>query len=156
MLRALIGTGDNDLVAHVATRLNPAKIMIAGLHDPLAYEADYLARHNIATIAPEQVKNGGKEVMAWIEREHIEYLAIHIDLDVLDPSLFRSVLFAKPGRGEHDFGDVAEGKLAIEEVLNLITQATSKAEPVGLTIAEHLPWDMLNLKNMLSALPLMK
>lgn len=156
VLGALIGTGDNDLVSHVATRLNPAKIMIAGLHDPLAYEADYLARHNIATIAPEQVKNGGKEVMAWIEREHIEYLAIHIDLDVLDPSLFRSVLFAKPGRGEHDFGDVAEGKLAIEEVLNLITQATSKAEPVGLTIAEHLPWDMLNLKNMLSALPLMK
>lgn len=156
VLGALIGTGDNDLVAHVATRLNPAKIMIAGIHDPLAYEADYLARHNIATIAPEQVKNGGKEVMAWIEREHIEYLAIHIDLDVLDPSLFRSVLFAKPGRGEHDFGDVAEGKLAIEEVLNLITQATSKAEPVGLTIAEHLPWDMLNLKNMLSALPLMK
>lgn len=156
VLGALIGTGDNDLVAHVATRLNPAKIMIAGLHDPLAYEADYLARHSIATIAPEQVKNGGKEVMAWIEREHIEYLAIHIDLDVLDPSLFRSVLFAKPGRGEHDFGDVAEGKLAIEEVLNLITQATSKAEPVGLTIAEHLPWDMLNLKNMLSALPLMK
>lgn len=156
VLGALIGTGDNDLVAHVATRLNPAKIMIAGLHDPLAYEADYLARHNIATIAPEQVKNGGKEVMAWIEREHIEYLAIHIDLDVLDPSLFRSVLFAKPGRSEHDFGDVAEGKLAIEEVLNLITQATSKAEPVGLTIAEHLPWDMLNLKNMLSALPLMK
>ncbi|MFU0931523.1 arginase family protein [Kluyvera cryocrescens] len=156
VLGALIGTGDNDLVAHVATRLNPAKIMIAGIHDPLAYEADYLARHNIATLAPEQVKNGGKEVMAWIEREHIEYLAIHIDLDVLDPSLFRSVLFAKPGRGEHDFGDVAEGKLAIEEVLNLITQATSKAEPVGLTIAEHLPWDMLNLKNMLSALPLMK
>ena len=156
VLGALIGTGDNDLVAHVATRLNPAKIMIAGLHDPLAYEADYLARHNIATIAPEQVKNGGKEVMAWIEREHIEYLAIHIDLDVLDPSLFRSVLFARPGRSEHDFGDVAEGKLAIEEVLNLITQATSKAEPVGLTIAEHLPWDMLNLKNMLSALPLMK
>lgn len=156
VLGALIGTGDNDLVAHVATRLNPAKIMIAGIHDPLAYEADYLARHNIATIAPEQVKNGGKEVMAWIEREHIEYLAIHIDLDVLDPSLFRSVLFARPGRGEHDFGDVAEGKLAIEEVLNLITLATSKAEPVGLTIAEHLPWDMLNLKNMLSALPLMK
>lgn len=61
-----------------------------------------------------------------------------------------------PGRGEHDFGDVAEGKLSIDDVLNLIAQATSKAEPVGLTLAEHLPWDMLNLKKMLSALPLMK
>jgi len=156
VLGALIGTGDEDLVAHVATRLNPSKIMIAGIHDPLTYEAEYLVRHNIATIDPEQVKHDRKEVMAWIEREGIEYLAIHIDLDVLDPSLFRSVLFAQPGRGKHDFGDVAEGKLTIEDVLNLIAQVTSKTEPVGLTIAEHLPWDMLNLKNMLSALPLMK
>ncbi|WP_174509020.1 arginase family protein [Klebsiella oxytoca] len=156
VLGALIGTGDKDLVAHVTTRLNPSKIMIAGIHDPLAYEAEYLARHHIAAIGPELVKKDGKDVMEWIERESIEYLAIHLDLDVLDPSLFRSVLFARPGRGEHDFGDVAEGKLTIEDVLNLIAQATSKAAPVGLTIAEHLPWDMLNLKNMLSALPLMK
>jgi len=156
VLGALIGTGDKDLLAHVATRLNPSKIMIAGIHDPMTYEAEYLAHHNIATIGPEQIKDDGKDVIEWIEKENIEYLAIHIDLDVLDPSLFRSVLFARPGRGEHDFGDVAEGKLTIENVLNLIAQATSKAQPVGLTIAEHLPWDMLNLKNMLSALPLIK
>ncbi|WP_439291327.1 MULTISPECIES: arginase family protein [Rahnella] len=156
VLGALIGTGDKDLLAHVATRLTPSKIMIAGIHDPLTYEAEYLAHHNIATIGPEQIKDEGKDVIEWIEKENIEYLAIHIDLDVLDPSLFRSVLFARPGRGEHDFGNVAEGKLTIENVLNLIAQATSKAQPVGLTIAEHLPWDMLNLKNMLSALPLIK
>ncbi|QZN97971.1 arginase family protein [Symbiopectobacterium purcellii] len=156
VLGALIGNGDKDLVAHVTTRLAPSKIMIAGIHAPLAYEAEFLARHHIATTCPEQVKNGATEVMEWISREKIEYLAIHIDLDVLDPSLFRSVLFAKPGRGKHDFGGVAEGKLAIEDVLKLIAQVTSEAEPVGLTIAEHMPWDMLNLKNMLSALPLMK
>ncbi|EQA0712517.1 arginase family protein [Escherichia coli] len=156
VLGALTGTGDKDLVAHVTTRLNPSKIMIAGIHDPLAYEAEYLARYNIATIGPEQVKNGGEEVTEWIHRESIEYLAIHLDLDVLDPSLFRSVLFAMPGRGEHDFGDVAEGRLTIDDVLNLIVQATSKTAPVGLTIAEHLPWDMIKLREMLSALPLMK
>lgn len=156
VLGALIGTGDKDLVAHVATRLHPSKVMIAGIHDPLTYEAEYLNRHNIATISPGQVKNDGKDVLQWIERESIEYLAIHLDLDVLDPLLFRSVLFAKPGRGEHDFGDVAEGKLTIQDVLNLIAQASSKAQPVGLTIAEHLPWDMLNLKNMLSELPLIR
>lgn len=156
VLGALIGTGDKDLVAHVSTRLNPSKIMIAGIHDPLPYEAEYLASHRIETIGPEKVKNDAKDVAEWVERENIEHLAIHIDLDVLDPSLFRSVLFARPGRGEHDFGDVAEGKLSIADVLNLVDQATSKAEPVGLTLAEHLPWDMLNLKNMLNALPLMK
>lgn len=156
VLGALIGTGDKDLVAHVTHKVSPSKIMIAGIHDPLKYESDYLAHQRIATAGPDDVKTGANEVMAWIAREHIEYLAIHIDLDVLDPSLFRSVLFAKPGRGEHDFGDVAEGKLTIEEVLKLVNLATANAEAVGLTIAEHLPWDMVNLKNMLSALPLMK
>lgn len=130
--------------------------MIAGIHAPLPYEAEYLTRHNITTLAPEQVKSGADEVPEWIAKEKIAYLAIHIDLDVLDPSLFRSILFAKPGRGKHDFGDVAEGKLTIEDVLNLIAAATTKAVPVGLTIAEHLPRDMLNLKNMLSELPLLK
>ena len=32
VLGALMGTGDNDLVAHVKTKLNPSKIMIAGIH----------------------------------------------------------------------------------------------------------------------------
>ena len=65
------------------------------------------------------------------------------------------MLFARPGRGVHDFGDVAEGKLTIAEVVNLINQAAAQAKPVGLTVAEHLPWDTLNLKNMLEALPLL-
>lgn len=156
VLGALIGTGDKDLVSHVRHKLSPSKIMIAGIHGPLDFERDYLASHQIATSGPEQIKTGAGEVMEWIAIEKIEYLAIHLDLDVLDPALFRSVLFAQPGRGEHDFGDVAEGKLTIEDVLKLINQATSEAEAVGLTIAEHMPWDMVNLKNLLSALPLMK
>lgn len=156
VLGALTGTGDKNLVSHVRHKLSPSKIMIAGIHDPLDYERDYLASHEVATCGPQQVKTGAAEVMEWIAQEKIEYLAIHLDLDVLDPALFRSVLFAKPGRGEHDFGDAAEGKLTIQDVITLINQATSQAEAVGLTIAEHMPWDMVNLKHLLSELPLLK
>lgn len=46
------------------------------------------------------------------------------------------MLFARPGRGEHDFGDVAEGRIDIPDALNLIERAGSKAEIVGLTIGE--------------------
>jgi arginase len=70
--------------------------MIAGIHDPLPYESEYLASHGIETIGPEKVKNDAKDVTEWIKRENIEHLAIHIDLDVLDPSLFRSVLSPCP------------------------------------------------------------
>ena len=62
VLGALIGTGDKDLVAHVSTRLNPSKIMIAGIHDPLPYEAEYLASYSIETVGPEKVKNDAKDI----------------------------------------------------------------------------------------------
>ena len=93
-------------------------------------------------------------MLDWIEANGIEHVAIHFDLDVLDPRNFRSVLFARPGRGEHDFGDVAEGRLDIPDALNLFGRIASKAEIVGLTIAEHLPWDAINLQAMLARLPL--
>ena len=65
-------------------------------------------------------------VLQWIRNQNIKYLAIHIDLDVLDFHLFHALLMAEPG--------VSADKYA--------------------GIAEHLPWDALNLKNMLAELPL--
>lgn len=129
--------------------------MIAGIHAPLPYEAEYLTRHNITTLAPEQVKSGADEVLEWIAKERLRIWR-SISIWTYSTHLCSAPFFCKPGRGKHDFGDVAEGKLTIEDVLNLIAAATTKAVPVGLTIAEHLPWDMLNLKNMLSELPLLK
>ena len=93
--------------------------------------------------------------MQWLRESGVEVLAIHFDLDVLDPKKFRSVLFARPGRGTDDFGNVAEGKLDIADVLKLIRHATAETEVVGMTIAEHLPWDAVNLKSLLEQLPLL-
>ena len=156
MLGALIGNGDHDLTRDVTKPLSPKKIMIAGIHDPLTYEHDFIVSRGIMTCSPDEVRQGSQAVQEWIVRENIEYLAIHLDLDVLDPATFRSVLFARPGRGLHDFGDAAEGRLTLSDVSHLINRASSAAEPVGLTVAEHLPWDAINLSKMLASLPLMK
>lgn len=153
VLGALMGHGDPELTQAVTRPLKASNIMIAGIHNPLEYETAFIARHAIATCSPEEVRNGAQPVLDWIEKEDIRCLAIHIDLDVLNPATFRSVLFARPGRGQHDFGDAAEGMLEMADVVALITQAADKAVPVGMTVAEHLPWDMLNLKNMLASLP---
>lgn len=155
VLAALMGIGDPDLVSVVAKPLMPEKIMIAGIHDPLPYEAKFIAEHGIQTCSPHEVRDGAKKIVTWLEEQKIEYLAIHIDLDVLDPHFFRSVLFARPGRTAAEFGNVAEGKLTMEEVLNVIGKATEQSEPVGLTLAEHLPWDALHLGQMLERLPLL-
>ncbi|MDO6409902.1 arginase family protein [Pantoea phytobeneficialis] len=156
VLGALMGNGDEDLTRDITHPLAPEKVMIAGIHDPLDYEAGFIAEHGIATCGPDEVRQGAGAVLDWIQRENITCLAIHLDLDVLDPAMFRSVLFARPGRGQHDFGDAAEGRLSISEVIELINIASASAAPVGLTVAEHLPWDVINLKNMLALLPLLK
>ncbi|MFT8550414.1 MAG: arginase family protein [Acetobacter okinawensis] len=155
VLGALMGHGDPDLTHEVKKPVKAERIMIAGIHDPLPYETRFIAEHGIPTCSPEQVRNGAQPVMQWLNESKIEVLAIHLDLDVLDPHNFRSLLFAKPGRGEHDFGDVAEGKLNIADVLKLIEEVSTEKQVVGLTIAEHMPWDALNLQEMLRQLPLL-
>lgn len=155
VLGALMGNGDPDLTAVVSRPIAAENIMIAGLHDTTEYEAAFLADHGIATCSPAQVKAGGIEVTNWIKRQGIECLAIHLDLDVLDPKRFRSVLFANPDQKPGEFDGIAEGELSISEVVSLIGAASEVATPVGMTVAEHLPWDALNLKAMLERLPLL-
>ncbi|PQQ25358.1 arginase [Photorhabdus luminescens] len=154
VLGALMGNGDPDLTTTVVCPVPSRRVMIAGIHSPLEYEKKFIADNAIRTCSPNDVRAGGESVMKWIEEEKIECLAIHIDLDVLDENNFRSVLFARPGAGEHDFAGIAKGKLNIPDVLALIQKAASRAKVVGLGIAEHLPWDAMNLKDMLEQLPL--
>lgn len=155
VLGALMGHGDHDLTDAVKKPVPAKNVMIAGIHDPLPYEAQFIAEHGIPTCSPQEVRDGAQPVMRWLNESGIEVLAIHLDLDVLDPHSFRSLLFAKPGRGKHDFGDVAEGKLTIPDVLKLIGEVTTEKQVVGMTIAEHMPWDALNLQEMLKKLPLL-
>lgn len=155
VLGALMGHGDHDLTDDVKKPVPAKNVMIAGIHDPLPYEAQFIAEHGIPTCSPQEVRDGAQPVMRWLNESGIEVLAIHLDLDVLDPHTFRSLLFAKPGRGKHDFGDVAEGKLTIADVLKLIGEVTTEKQVVGMTIAEHMPWDALNLQEMLKKLPLL-
>lgn len=155
VLAALMGIGDPDLTAAVTHAVPAGNIMIAGIHDPLEDEARFIMEHDIKTCSPEEVRSGAEPVLQWLDASGIEVLAIHFDLDVLDPATFRSVLFARPGRGKDDFGNVAEGKLGIADVIGLIGLATSRRPAVGMTIAEHLPWDAVHIKDMLRQLPLL-
>ncbi|WP_406671615.1 arginase family protein [Raoultella terrigena] len=156
VLGALMGYGDADLTAPVTHPVAANKIMIAGLNQPNDYEKQFIAEKGINTCSPQDVKNGANAVSEWIKREGITCLAIHFDLDVLNYKNFRSVLFANPAAGEHDFDGIGTGQLEIFEVLALINQVDKLTKIVGLGIAEHLPWDAINMKAMLASLPLLR
>jgi arginase len=155
VLGALMGNGDSDLTSAVTFPVKAAKVMIAGIHEPLEYEQSFIKNKNINTCSAEEVKAGSGNIREWIEKEEITHLAIHFDLDVLDPKSFRSLLFSNPAAGDHDLDGISRGQLEIVEVIKIIKEVESLTTVVGLGITEHLPWDAINLKRMLEQLPLL-
>ncbi|QGU85892.1 arginase family protein [Erwinia sorbitola] len=154
VLGALMGHGDAELTAAVTRPISGGKVMIAGLNDPTAYETDFIQQHAINTCSPDEIKAGSRPVLDWIENEKITHLAVHFDLDVLNFRKFRSVLFANPDSDEKTFDGIGKGTLEIDDVISLINQVNNVSTIVGLGIAEHLPWDAINMKRMLASLPL--
>ncbi len=157
VLRALMGEGDSDLTQFVTTPIKASKIFYAGVNEESEYEAQFLASRHMRVSRPEAIRSGDylTALQQWIAEEKIECLAIHLDLDVLSTASFGSLLFRNPHVPEGTYAGIAQGKLTIAEVLGVISQAAAQAQVVGLGIAEHLPWDSLNLKKMLAQLPLL-
>ncbi len=98
-----------------------------------------------------ELADTSQPVLDWIEENHIEHLAIHFDLDVLDPALFRSLLFSRPGGLPID---ASSGKMTLPQIARLIKEVSQKTDVVCLSIAEHLPWDAINLHDFLAEMPI--
>lgn len=92
----------------------------------------------------------------WIRARGIAHLAVHFDLDVLDPALFRPLLFNRPGLGADAYAGVPRGRMAPDQVVRLLKDVVAVCDVVGIAIAEHMPWDMIALRDMLAELPLLK
>ena len=155
VLRALMGEGDHDLTQFVPIPTKPNKIMFAGVNGENEFEANFLKSRQMRICRPEEIKSKMSSIEQWIKEEQIKVLAIHLDLDVLSIAGFRALLFTNPNAPANAFAGIAQGQLTIAELLKIMQIARENTEVVGMGIAEHLPWDALNLKKMLSELPLL-
>ncbi|RMO77663.1 Arginase/agmatinase/formiminoglutamase [Pseudomonas syringae pv. primulae] len=151
----LLGEGDADFVDALKRPIKPANVMYAGLQETQAMETAFIKRLGLRSAGPQALAHSSEPVLQWLKETGARRLAIHLDLDVLDPALFRSLLFAQPGIPADCFEGVAQGKMTIEQVVRLLTDVADVVDIVGLGIAEHMPWDALALKNMLARLPLL-
>jgi arginase len=86
-------------------------------------------------------------VLDWITSERIAPLAIHFDVDVLDPTKFGPVLFNEPDARAHALDGVTRGRMAPDQVVRLLQDV---APP-----AEYVPWEAITTRNMLRKLPLL-
>ena len=155
VLGALMGRGDPDLIREVETPVAPARVMYAGLDTWSPVEDEVIQALGLRHAGAAALAETSSPVLSWIGEHRIEHLAIHFDLDVLDPMVFRPLTFNKPGLQPNAFPGVARGRMSPDQAVRLLNDAARACDVVGLAITEHLPWDTLAMRNMLRALPLM-
>lgn len=155
VLANLLGESEHALANEVKVALKPQNVMYVGVHSPSAWEAGEMARLGLKNVSPTMLtREGSRPVLEWFKATGARHLAVHFDLDVLDPALFRAQLMQNPAGLDPSLDGVARGTLSMVQVIALLNDVAQVADVVGIGIAEHLPWDAINLQQMLTQLPL--
>lgn len=155
VLGALLGRGDADLVGEVETPVKPSRVIYAGLDAWMPVEDEVISGLGLRRAGAAALADSSAPVLDWIASERIAHLAIHFDLDVIDPTKFGPILFNKPGPPEDALAGVPRGRMTPEQVIRLLRDVAGACEVVGLAIAEYLPWEAITTSNLLRQLPLL-
>ena len=66
-------------------------------------------------------------------------VAVHFDVDVLDPSLSDSLLFHDPDAARGTYDEVPKRRMRFEEVATILMAVAAEAGIVSLAITEYMP-----------------
>lgn len=154
VLGNLLGDGEPLMAGEVKRHVKAEQVALTGVDGVLSHEREAIDRFGLKVIPSKDVMSGSDAVIAWVCEKGFERVAIHLDLDVLDPNFFRSLLFMNPDVEEHI--EAERGKTKIQAIGRVLKNIAAQVEVVGMSFAEYMPWDALSLKNLLSELPFMK
>jgi arginase len=151
VLGNLLGEGDPEFAREVKLPIKANMVMYGGLQEMTPAEDGIVNRLGLRWAGPKDLAETSGPVLEWMSENQIKHLAIHFDLDVLDPELFRSLLFSKPGGRPINS---PSGDMTLQQIARLILDVSKQTDVVGLSIAEHLPWDAINLHDFLASMPI--
>lgn len=153
VLGNLIGGGEAELAAEVKTPYKPENILYIGMDEMRPQESVLVNKYGIPVIKPQEVAVDSMKVIEWIKKHNLKQVVVHLDVDVLDPSKFNSVM---PNyQGDLGFATI-DGKMTIPQITRLLNDVDAVTSIVGISYAEYMPWDAQNLKNMMESFSFMK
>lgn len=155
VLAALLGSGDPALVGEVTVPVKPSHVMYAGLDAWTPVEGEIMRELGLHRAGADALAGSSAPVLDWIVSEGITHLAVHFDVDVLDPAKFGPVLFNKPDAPADALAGVPRGRMTPEQVVRLLQDTAAACDMVGLAIAEYMPWEAITTRNLLRKLPLL-
>ena len=155
-LSNLLGRNPHSPLTRVEHPYAASRVFMAGLIEEDLRPMDALCTElKIRIGSPEELAADSRPVLDWIGERGIRYLAVHWDLDVLSPRDYRSIYPAEPYTEPKEF-PAAVGRMTMGDIGRRLTDVSEHAEIVGLSIAEHLPWDAFNLRKTLASLSLFR
>lgn len=143
------GPGRPRAGGEVDTPLQPSRVMYAGLDAWTPVEGKVIDGLGLRRAGADALGETSAPVLAWLASEAIARLAIHLDLDVLDPRRFGPVLFNEPDAPADNLAGVPRGRMAPGQVVRLLRDVA------GLAITEHMPWEAIATRDLLRGLPLL-
>lgn len=139
---ALVGQGDADVLDCLPARLDPAHVALAGLHAWTDDDRPNIEAWGLSRFSPDDLRDSSAGLLAWLAASGCTRVAIHLDVDVVDPGEVILGLGAEPGG------------LSIAQVRRVIADLARAADVVALTVAEYVPRQTILLTALLDGLPL--
>ncbi|MFI8832807.1 arginase family protein [Streptomyces afghaniensis] len=122
VLRALIGDGPEGL--RPARSLSADRVVLAGARSLDPGEQDLVKSRGIRHVGAEQLTEPGP-LLAAVRATGAEAVYLHIDLDVLDPTVFPAVGTPEPGG------------VGVEELVGAVRALTDEFALAGLALTEY-------------------
>lgn len=145
----LLGFNPDSELTRVERPFKKEHVLLAGLIEEELREMDMACiQNNITIFSPETLQSECNKIQKWLEANHLKYVAIHWDLDVLNPEDFRSIYPAEPYTDWNDF-PAAVGRMTLKDMEKAFSEIEKCVDIVGLSITEHLPWDGIRLRETL-------
>ena len=155
VLGNLLGGGDPAMSGLVKHPFKPAQVLLVGMDRfDWQQEIENINNFGLTVLKPENVAQSSAAVVKWLKENKLGNLAVHLDLDALNPAKFFSQLTNDP-YAEEKFPTVT-GKLDLRQIGRLLHDIQNITDIVGLTIAEFMPWDALHLKKFMASLAIMR
>lgn len=134
--------------------LSKEQILFAGLiAKDLRPMDDKVDKLGMKYLIPENLRENPDVLVNWIKQNNFTKIAVHWDLDVLSYQDFHSIYPGEPHTNPAEF-PAAVGNMKLKEIFTLLNKIENSSDLVGLTIAEHMPWDAINMRNGLKELKL--
>ena len=145
ILGNLLGDGAPNCSKIVKNKFKYDEVMYGGLiHKKLLpHEEKYLKEKNLKYAVPEDLKENSNKITDWIKENGFKQVLIHLDLDVLSPTQFRSLLCNEPNLPTPDY---SIGEMNLKDIVRIIVDISKTAKLVGFSIAEYMPWDIINMR----------